>query len=90
MYNNEIEPTGPYAPLSPWAYIGYSILFAIPVIGLIIAAFLAFSNANINRRNYARAFWLGILIAIVLGILLYVVFGATIQQYANGSSIYSY
>jgi VIT1/CCC1 family predicted Fe2+/Mn2+ transporter len=46
-----------YRPLSPWAYFGYNILFAIPVIGLICLFVFAFSNANINRRNYARSFF---------------------------------
>ena len=46
-----------YRPLSPWAYLGYNILFGIPVIGLICLFVFAFSNANINRRNYARSFF---------------------------------
>ena len=51
--------TGPeeYRPLSPWAYFGYSVLFTVPLIGLIVNLVLCFSNTNINRRNFARAFW---------------------------------
>ena len=46
-----------YRPLSPWAYFGYNILFSIPVIGFIFLLVYAFSNSNINRRNYARSFF---------------------------------
>lgn len=51
-------------PLSPWAYLGYSILFSIPLIGLISLIVLAFSNKNINRRNFARSFFCYMLVAI--------------------------
>ena len=36
-YNYKNDPSIPpyYRPLSPWAYFGYNILFAIPIIGWI-------------------------------------------------------
>ena len=70
-YRQEAEPTGKYAPLSPWAYFGYSLLFAIPVIGLIFLIVFSVSNENINRRNFARSYWcVLVLVAIVFAILL--------------------
>lgn len=54
-----------YRPLSPWAYFGYSILFSIPVIGFICLVIFSFSNANINRRNYARSYFCVIVLAII-------------------------
>ena len=51
-----------YRPLSPWAYWGYSLLFAIPVVGLICAIIFCFAGENVNRKNYAR----GMLISLVL------------------------
>ena len=41
-----------FRPLSPWAYFGYSILFAIPLVGFILLIVFSLSNQNINRRNY--------------------------------------
>ncbi len=60
--------TGPeeYRPLSPWAYFGYSILFSIPLIGLIVNLVFCFSSGNINRRNYARSFWCAYLLAAII------------------------
>ncbi|MGI6172959.1 MAG: hypothetical protein ACOYI8_03565 [Christensenellales bacterium] len=55
--------------ISSWGYIGYSILFSIPVVGLIFLIAFSFSR-NENRRNYARSYWCWFLIAIVLMIAL--------------------
>ena len=60
-----------FRPLSAWAYFGYSILFAIPIVGFIFLIIFSFSSANINRRSYARSYWCGlILILIIVGIIL--------------------
>lgn len=52
--------------LGPWAYVGYSFLFAIPIIGFIFLLVFSFSNANINRRNYARSYFCAMLILLIL------------------------
>lgn len=59
-----------YRPLSPWAYFGYSILFAIPVIGFILLIVFSFSDENINRRNYARSFFCALLIGVIVTVVL--------------------
>lgn len=46
-----------YRPLSAWAYFGYTILFAIPVVGLILLIIFALSSGNVNRRNFARSYF---------------------------------
>lgn len=58
-----------YRPLSAWAYLGYNILFAIPLIGFIMLIVFAFDSSNINRRNYARSFFCAYLIAFILLII---------------------
>ena len=73
MYDN--APTGQYAPLSPWAYWGLTLLFSIPVLGLVFLIIFSFSSANINRRNFARSYWIGLLLAlIVIGVFLLIAF----------------
>ena len=72
--NNNIP--NEYRVLSPWAYFGYSILFAIPLIGLILAIVFAFDNSNLNRRNFARSYFCGLLIAVILLVLFAVLIGA--------------
>lgn len=59
-----------FKPVSAWGYIGYSILFAIPIIGLILLIVFAFSDRNINRRNFARSYFCWILIGIILSVLI--------------------
>ena len=53
MYNADPERL---RPLSPLAYIGYGLLFLIPVAGLICAIVFAVKSRNINLRCYTRAF----------------------------------
>ena len=59
-----------YTPLSPCAHVGYGILFALPVLGLIFLIVFSFDKSNINRRNFARSYWCWLVIAIVLIIIL--------------------
>lgn len=44
-------------PLSPWAYFGYEILYALPVIGWIFLICHAIGAQNVNKRNFARSFF---------------------------------
>mgnify|MGYP002624304237 CR=1 FL=1 len=59
-----------FRPLSPWAYFGYSILFSIPVIGFIFLLIYTFKKSNINRRNFARAYWCGLILCVILFLIL--------------------
>ncbi len=59
-----------YRPMGAWSYFGYSILFSIPIVGFICALVFACNSSKINRRNYARGWFCGLLIALILiGIL---------------------
>ena len=55
--------------ISAWGYIGYVVLWSIPVIGWLIWFFNCFSRKT-NKRNYARsmicAFIFSLLASIVL------------------------
>lgn len=77
--NNNIPST--YKPLSPWAYFGYNILFAIPLVGFICAIIFAFDNSNINRRNYARSFFCGLALLVIFVITIVVISGILGVQY---------
>jgi hypothetical protein len=59
-----------YRPLSPWAYFGWALLFNIPLIGFVIAVVVAFDHSNINRRNYARSFFIIYLVYLILWLIL--------------------
>ena len=55
-----------YRPISAWGYFGYGLLFSIPVVGFIMAIVFSFNNKNINRRNFARSYFCGLILAVVL------------------------
>ena len=57
-------------PLSVGTFMLYIFLFAIPLIGFIIMLIFAFSDGNINRKNFARATLMWIVIGIALFLLL--------------------
>ena len=57
-------------PLSAWAYFGYTILFSIPIIGLVFLVIYAFNDSNINRRNFARSYFCSLLVAVVIFVIL--------------------
>ena len=59
-------------PISAWGHVGYSLLWAIPVVGWIIWFCMALGSRNMNKRNYARSKFCGIL-AIVLFVAVAVV-----------------
>ena len=64
-----------YKPISAWGYFGYSLLFCIPIVGLILLIVYSFSDKNINRRNFARSYWVAILVGIILTVVLGLIFG---------------
>ncbi len=74
-YSNLQKPSIPseYKPLSPWAYLGYNLLFSIPLVGFIMMIVFAFDSSNINRRNYARSFFCAMLIGLIIAIILIVI-----------------
>lgn len=55
-----------YRPLGMWEYFAYSILFMIQPIGLVFLVIFSFDGSNINRRNYARSFFCGLILFVIL------------------------
>ena len=61
---NSLPPK--YRPLGAWAYFGYSILFAIPLIGTVLLIVCALSDSNINRRSFARSYFCVLILGVVV------------------------
>ena len=55
-------------PIKPMGYIGYGLLYAIPIIGLIFMLAHSASIKNYNRRNFARSHLI-IIVLIILAIV---------------------
>ncbi len=80
---SEVERNIPeqYEPISMWGYLGYSILFAIPILGIIMILVFSFSkDENINVRNYARSYILVYIIGVILYLILTLCFKEQIQD----------
>ena len=71
-------------PISMWGYFAYQILFALPVIGWIIALILSFAASNVNVRNFARSYFC---VLILIGIL--AVIGVTVGGIATLGTLLS-
>ncbi len=67
-------------PLSAWAYVGYMVLFAIPLVGFIMMLVFAFGDGNINRKNFTRGYLILGLIGFVIGFIMVLAFGASINE----------
>lgn len=63
--------TGTPDVMSTLSFIGHSILFSIPIIGYIICLITAFASKKPNKRNFARAMLIFIIIGIVLALIAY-------------------
>ena len=72
-------------PISAWGYVGYQILFSIPLIGFILLIVFAFSDSNINRRNFARSYFAMFLLALIFTVIMSIVLIAILA--AVGESI---
>lgn len=59
-----------YTPISMWGYFGYNILFGLPIIGFIILIVFALGHHNVNVKNYARSFFCGFILVIILSLIL--------------------
>lgn len=82
--NAQVPPE--YKPLSPWAYFGYTLLFSIPIVGFICLIIFSVSSDNINRRNFARSYWIWFIFAIVICIIIGVltaILGVSIADEVN-------
>ena len=54
-------------------YFGYHLLFSIPLVGLVLLiVFSCGGTSNINLKNYARSYWCGALVILILWIILFV------------------
>lgn len=69
-------PTNEFRPLSAWGYLGYQLLFAIPLLGLIFMIIFALDSSYIARRNFARSFF----IVMILIVVIFLLFSAAIMS----------
>jgi len=59
-----------FKPISPIGYIGYQLLFSIPIVGFICILVFSVNDKNINRRNFARSYIFIYLVVFLLSIII--------------------
>ena len=69
-YNQTPMIPDEYKPISMWGYLGYTLLFCIPVIGFIMIIVLSFAPSNKNVKNFARSYLILIIISVIIAIIL--------------------
>ena len=65
-----------YKPIGPWGYIGYELLFSLPLIGLIFMLVFAFGDGNVNRKNFAKSNLIIILFTVIVSAVIFLIFMA--------------
>lgn len=55
-----------YRPIGAWGYLGYNILFAIPLVGFICLIVFALSGSNVPRRSFARSYFCVLLLILIV------------------------
>ena len=62
-------------PISVLGYIGYSILFAIPVVGLVFMIIYSLGrNRKVNLKNYARSYLIMYIIGFIISLIFFFTF----------------
>lgn len=72
------------APISPWGYVGYMILYAIPIVGIIMMFVMAFGGSqNINVKNFAKGHLWMLLIEVIIVVITWLIVLGTIGSFAG-------
>ena len=69
--------------ITPWGYIGYGLLFAIPIVGLIFVLVYSFSSSYPCRRNYARSVLISLIIGVIIALFCTLVLGVNYTAILN-------
>ncbi|MBO5788452.1 MAG: hypothetical protein J6R42_00745 [Clostridia bacterium] len=63
-----------FRPITAWGYLGYELLFLLPVIGFLFVIIFSISGSHVNRRGFARYHLLLYILAFAAEIVLFSVF----------------
>ena len=69
-YNNSPYVSDLNKPITAWGFVGYTLLFAIPLIGQIILICFAIGSSRVAVRSYARSYFCWILLGILITVAL--------------------
>ena len=82
--NSYYENSPEYRPISPLGYIGYFLLFSIPLVGFILLIVFSFGGTqNKNVKNFARSYFCFFIISIIVILLIVIIGGTGFLSYFN-------
>lgn len=66
----EVSIPDEYRPITMWGYVGYQLLFAIPIVGFVMVLIYSFGRTkNVHLRNFSRSFLCSIIVGIIIAII---------------------
>lgn len=68
--------------MGAWAYVGYGLLYSIPIVGFVFLIIHSCQSSNLNRRSYARSYWCWLIIAAAVFVIMLII------GFIVGGSIY--
>ena len=91
-YQNRIQPAvvslqdlpPEFRPLGAWAYVGWGILFSLPIAGFILVIVFSCVSGNINRKRFARSYLCWWLIAAIIIAILFIAGVVTWNELIHG------
>ena len=69
-----------YELIKPWGYVGYALLWSVPVVGWICWIISCFSNRNKNVKNYARGQFCMAIFSALMTIIFTVVYAILVEK----------
>ena len=82
--NSYYENSPEYRPISPLGYIGYILLFSIPLVGFILLLVFSFGGtANKNVKNFSRSYFCYFIISVIVVLVIMLAGGAGFVGFFN-------
>lgn len=75
-----------YKPITAWGYVGYYILYQIPIVGFIVMLINCFgSNTNVHLKNLSRCYLILYIIAVIICVVYVTAVMTGIINFSGGS-----
>lgn len=83
------QPAEPEKLITPWGYLGYSLLFSIPLVGIILIIVFSFGGSSTkNLKNFARYQLISIVIVAIIYVIFIAIFGAALTSQMSSGKYY--
>lgn len=83
------QPVEPEKLITPWGYLGYSLLFSIPLVGIILIIVFSFGGSSTkNLKNFARYQLISIVIVAIIYVIFIAIFGAALTSKMSSGKYY--